>query len=77
MDLHALRDADLTLDELIARLRELARRLEEIIRTELVSSGPPPDVEVTLEPTSEPTASPSPFPTTSPETSPSPSPTGG
>jgi putative peptide zinc metalloprotease protein len=76
-DLHALRHADLSLDELIAQLKALARRLEQIIRTELVSSGPPPDVEVTLEPTPEPTASPSPSPTTSPETSPSPSPTGG
>jgi putative peptide zinc metalloprotease protein len=78
-ELHDLRRADLTFEELVAKLRELSRRLEQIIRTELVSTGPRPEVDVSLEPTPEPEASPSPSPspTESPETSPSPSPTGG
>jgi putative peptide zinc metalloprotease protein len=78
-ELQDLRNADLTLEELVAKLKDIADRLELIIRTELISAGPPPDVDVTLEPTPEATASPSPSPspTTSPEDSPSPSPTGG
>jgi putative peptide zinc metalloprotease protein len=77
-ELHDLRNAELTLEELVARLKAIARRLETIIRTELVSAGPPPQVDVALEPTPEEAPSPSPSPASpSPEPSPSPSPTGG
>jgi putative peptide zinc metalloprotease protein len=78
-ELQALRNADLTLEELVAKLKDIARRLEQIIRTELVSAGPPPEVDVALEPTPGESPSPSPAPSPSPsepEASPSPSPTG-
>src|ERR671918_830512 len=42
-ELQDLRNAELTLEELVAALRDIAQRLEQIIRTELVSAGPPPD----------------------------------
>src|SRR5918996_29583 len=74
-DLHALRNAELTLEQLIAELKAIARRLEQVIRTELVSAGPPPEVDVNLEPTPEPSPSPSPSPSPTEEPSPSPSPT--
>jgi putative peptide zinc metalloprotease protein len=76
-ELHALRNAELSLEELVAKLKDIARRLEQIIRTELVAAGPPPDVDVALEPTPEESPSPSPSASPSPEPSPSPSPTGG
>jgi putative peptide zinc metalloprotease protein len=76
-ELHDLRNAELTLEELVAKLKDIARRLEQIIRTELVAAGPPPMVDVALEPTPEETPAPSPSASPSPEPSPSPSPTGG
>ncbi|MGH2683136.1 MAG: hypothetical protein ACRDIX_07875 [Actinomycetota bacterium] len=77
-ELHDLRRSDLTLEELVAELRELAARLEQIIRTELVAAGPTPEVEVTMEPSPEETPSPSPSPSPSPpEATPSPSPSEG
>ena len=76
-DLQELKKTPLTLEELVAKLKEIADRLEQIIKTELVSAGPPPEVDVALEPTPEEAPSPSPSPSPSPEPSPSPSPTEG
>jgi putative peptide zinc metalloprotease protein len=76
-DLQELKKTPLTLEELVAKLKEIADRLEQIIKTELVSAGPPPEVDVALEPTQEEAPSPSPSPSPSPEPSPSPSPTEG
>ena len=67
-ELQQLRNAELTLEELVATLRSLADRLEQIVRTELVPAGPPG--ETAPEPTPDGTSSPSPSPT--PEPSPSP-----
>jgi putative peptide zinc metalloprotease protein len=49
--LHELRKTDLTLEELIAELQELAAIIRDVLANETVSSGPPPEPPPAPEPT--------------------------